>query len=682
MSASDIRVGGGQVERFGSGSCRINMLSSKSFLCLDFGAGSVKVAEFEVNQAGGLSLRQYGIKPLGIEGSQDSKREKVVLTAIQELLTSRGINVKNANVCAPGFHVFSKFVKLPPVDTSKVTQIIQYEAQQNVPYPLEETVWDYQIMGATASGEMEVLLVAIKADVVETMFRTAGAAGLKLQLVDVSPAALCNAFRYNYGDLEGCTMLLDIGAKTSNLLFFEKGKVFARSINIGANSITQDFVAEAKLPFAKAEEIKVNEGFVSLGGAYEEPENPHQAAISKIARQVMTRLHIQVNQTIQFYRGQQGGSAPVRLFLAGGASIMPYTAQFFAEKLNVGVEYFNPFRNITIEPHIDLEDLAKVAHSFGEVVGLGLRNLAQCPVELNLIPKSIRSKQAFDAKKPYFIATVVSLIFVVFAIGYFFIRTADIKRESLTELQSKLEPLQKRAEEMDNQVKLIKRAQQELDVYTGYLKDRFFWPEALVEMRNLLVKAEEKMAANSRQEVGVWIEKFGTVAQEDVEAQEAEEQAQNGGGMGMMGGGNMMSMMYYMSNPELMKRYFPQMYAMMTKGRGGDAGGGGGMPGMMPGMGMPGMPGMPGMDDANKKAPTVNTNLVTINVTFRAINLNRSGDNAANGRLAYTVADEFKNSSFFDSNGTKLSGELENVDNTAKTFTFVMQLKLKNEMQL
>ena len=84
-------------------------------------------------------------------------------------------------------------------------------------------------------------------------------------------------------------MLLDIGAKTSNLLFFEKGKVYARGISIGANSITTDFVAEAKMPFAKAEELKINEGFVSLGGAYEEPDNPHQAAISKIARQVMTR---------------------------------------------------------------------------------------------------------------------------------------------------------------------------------------------------------------------------------------------------------------------------------------------------------------------------------------------------------------------------------------------------------
>src|SRR5213594_5226842 len=279
------------------------MLNIKSFLCLDFGAGSLKVAEFEPNEAGTLRLKQFGLKPLGFEGSQDAAREATILRALQELLASMSFGAKNVNVCAPGFHVFSKFVKLPPVDTSKVTQIIQYEAQQNVPFPLEEVVWDYQILGAAASGELEVLLVAIKSDIVEGLFRVAETAGLRLSLVDVSPAALCNAFRYNYGDMESCTMLLDIGAKTSNLLFFEKGKLYSRGISIGANSITQDFAAESRLPFAEAERLKVEQGFVSLGGAYEEQDNPQQAAISKIARQVMTRLHIQVNQTIQFYRG-------------------------------------------------------------------------------------------------------------------------------------------------------------------------------------------------------------------------------------------------------------------------------------------------------------------------------------------------------------------------------------------
>src|SRR6266498_1932188 len=386
------------------------MLNTKSFLCLDFGAGSLKVAEFEPNEAGTLRLKQFGLKPLGFEGSQEAARERVILKSIQELFAERPFNSKNINVCAPGFHVFSKFVKLPPVDTSKVTQIIQYEAQQNVPFPLEEVVWDYQILGAAPTGELEVLLVAVKSDVVESLFRTAEKAGLRLQLVDVSPAALCNAFRYNYGDLEGCTMLLDIGAKTSNLLFFEKGNVYSRGISIGANSITQDFAKESKLPYDEAERVKIQEGFVSLGGAYEEPDSPHQAAISKIARQVLTRLHIQVNQTIQFYRGQQGGSPPDRLFLSGGATSMPYTAQFFSEKLNLPVEYFNPLRNLQIDPDLPREELAKVAHSLGEVVGLGLRNLAHCPVELNLMPKSSLKRREFAQKQPYLAAAAFCLI--------------------------------------------------------------------------------------------------------------------------------------------------------------------------------------------------------------------------------------------------------------------------------
>lgn len=631
------------------------MLKNKSFLCLDLGAGSVKIGEFALNEAGTLTLQQFGTKPLGIEGTQESKREAAVLKAIQELLNSRGFKGRTINVCAPGFHVFSKFVKLPPVDSSKVTQIIQYEAQQNVPFPLEEVVWDYQIMGTTASGELEVLLVAIKSDVVEGLFRTAEAGGLKLQLVDVSPAALCNAFRFNYGDLEGCTMLLDIGAKTSNLLFFEKGKVYARGINIGANSITTDFVAEAKMPFAKAEELKINEGFVSLGGAYEEPENPHQAAISKIARQVMTRLHIQVNQTIQFYRTQQGGSAPQRLFLAGGGSIMAYTAQFFAEKLNVPVEYFNPFRNVQIDPGVVIEDLEKVAHSFGEVVGLGLRNLAQCPVELNLVPKSIRKRQELEQKKPYFIAAVFSLVLVVFAYGLFYSKIANVKAESLSTLKSQLEPLKAKVDELQKEEGAIKSTRKQIDTLTSYLEDRFFWADSLGEMRSLLMKVEGEQAKGGR-DVGVWIETFGTVQADDIPVEEDTSSSP------MMGG-----LMYYLMNPELAKRYFPQLAGML--------------------------PGLQKQEDttpitstndlkSTKKDISTMTNAITIKVKLRALNLNKYGDSTANGKLAYAVESEFKNAANFDKDGTKLSGDLEQVENTADTFTFGMTLKLKRGLQM
>ena len=620
------------------------MLNLKSFLAVDFGAGSVKLAEFEVNEAGGLRLMQYGIEPLGSEGAQESARAAAILKALQKLLAGKGVKSKDVNVCAAGFQVFSKFVKLPPVEASKVTQIIQYEAQQNVPFPLAEVVWDYQIMGALPSGELEVLLVAIKADVVEGLFKVAETAGLRLQVADVSPAALCNAFRYNYGDLEDCTMLLDIGAKTSNLLFFEKGKVFSRSINIGANSITQDFSNEGKLPFAEAEKLKITEGFVSLGGAYAEPENPHQAAISKIARQFMTRLHIQVNQTMQFYRGQQGGSAPVRLFLSGGASIMPYTAQFFAEKLNVPVEYFNPLRNVQLDPGLNLEELARVAHSLGEVVGLGLRNLAHCPVELNLMPESTLRWQSFNQKKPYLIATVFSLVLVVFASGWLFGKLAEVKQGEITKLEDGkdgIPALQAKAEKFRKAYHQdLAKARSQANQVADWIEARFFWVDTCRAMRAAFIAAEAKTKAKIGRDTGVWIESMLVANGEQPGAAPA------------MPVGVPMNMGLRRIPPGM-----PPQAGMLPE------------PGMVPDPGM-----APPVEAAPAPANGAGQDEMIITLNCRAVSLNSEEDNK---NLAYTLLGELKTNPLFESAETQIIV----ADSATGTFTFAVALKLKKPLK-
>jgi type IV pilus assembly protein PilM len=623
------------------------MLKSKSFLTVDFGAGSLKLAEFEVNETGGLRLKQYGVKALGAEGTQEATRESAMQKALQEALTERGLRAKHVNVCAPGFHVFSKFVKLPPVETSKVTQIIQYEAQQNVPFPLAEVVWDYQILGSTPTQELEVLLVAIKADIVEGLFRVVESAGLLLELADVSPAALCNAFRYNYGDLEDCTMLLDIGAKTSNLLFFEKGKVYSRSINLGANSITQDFANESKLPFAEAEKKKISEGFVSLGGAYEEPENAHQAAISKIARQFMTRLHIQVNQTMQFYRGQQGGSAPVRLFLSGGASIMPYTAQFFAEKLNVPVEYFNPLRNVQIDPSINLEELARVAHSLGEVVGLGLRNLAHCPVELNLMPESTLNWVQFNQKKPYFITTVFSLVAVVFASGLLFSKLAEVNRQELDHLKSKVEPLQMRKQAFAKAYADRKKALDEAAQVGAWMHGRYHWGQALSHLHQVMIQVEGTTSNALHTATGVWIDKFITDTN-DLTA-------------GVVSGGPMMP-------PGSFIRGGGTASAAWMRRYGGS---------------LPPQPAQPPPDPSAaqqpKASPTGSNEISTANIVFRGVDLTYLMP-SANKDVAYAVEAAFKTNEMFDPAGTFLAGDI-NQDPTTGTFTFGLNAKWKKGLK-
>jgi type IV pilus assembly protein PilM len=631
------------------------MLKSKSFLAVDFGAGSLKLAEFEVNEAGGLRLKHYAIKSLGPDGAQESTREAAILKALQSLVSEGAIKSRDINVCAPGFHVFSKFVKLPPVETSKVTQIIQYEAQQNVPFPLQEVVWDYQILGTTSGGELEVLLVAIKAEIVEGLFRVCESAKLRLQVADVSPAALCNAFRYNYGDIEDCTMLLDIGAKTCNLLFFEKGKVFSRSINLGANSITQDFMNESKLKFDQAEKLKIDEGFVSLGGAYEEPENPHQAAISKIARQFMTRLHIQVNQTMQFYRGQQGGSQPVRMFLSGGASVMPYTAQFFAEKLNVPVEYFNPLRNVQIDPAVNLEDLARVAHSLGEVVGLGLRNLAHCPVELNLIPESTRRLQGFNEKKPYLIATVFSLVAVVGVMGLLYQKLAAVNQEELVDKVTPiLEPLRAKEVQFKRAFSDLQSTTNELRQLTDWMGGRYYWADLMSELRRVLVKAEQSSQQKLKADTGIWIEQFLTTTRAE--------------GMDAMG---MQSMAPMSAEP----KWVDPRIAIMERDR---LMGGGAPP--------PPQPEGTAAAPAGEASPlptlgAASTNqLSAVKIVCRAVDLSSVASDA-NTTIIYTLENELKASPLLDPKDTQIVGSIT-PDETGRTFTVTFLLALKNPLKL
>ncbi|HTQ51103.1 MAG TPA: pilus assembly protein PilM, partial [Candidatus Acidoferrales bacterium] len=421
----------------------------------------------------------------------------------------------------------------------------------------------------------------------------------------------------------------------------------SRSINLGANTITQDFANDSKLKFDDAERTKIAEGFVSLGGAYEEPENPHQAAISKIARQFMTKLHIQVNQTIQFYRGQQAGAAPQRLFLSGGASIMPYTAQFFAEKLNMPVEYFNPLRNVQIDPAVQLEELARVAHSLGEVVGLGLRNLAHCPVELNLMPESTLRWQAFNQRKPYFIATVFCVVLVAFAVGFLFEKLAQSKEADIAELEPTLTQIQAKSDSFTKVYGKLQSSQKEADQITVWIEDRYYWKDVLQEMRAALIRSEDGIrkklsAQRPGVEAGVWIESITTAPG-------------LGGQIAMQASGEQSPA----AGPIYVRQSAGSPYASPP--------GGGPPPQLTPDQPPPG-------SDASG-----NTNAITL--ICRAVNLT-AVDPSAQSEIAFEVEREFKSATnYFDPKITQLTGQMT-TDDANGTFTFGLTVGLVKPLEL
>ena len=632
-------------------------MSSKTFLAIDMGAGTFRAAEFEPTSEG-VRLVRFGVKPLGLEGASERARPKALEKAANELFAEVGFQAKTGVVAAPGFQVLSKPVRIPKVDNTKVAQLIKFEAQQNIPFPLEEAAWDHYTMGVAKTGEIEVLLSALKIEAANAIIDVAKAHGVNIELIDTAQAALVNAFRYNYGELEDCSVVLDIGAKTTHVLFFEGEKFFFRTINIGANSITQEFATETKMRFSQAEEIKLQKGLVGLGGAYAEPEDPHEAALSKIARQVMTRMHVQVNQTIQFWQKQQGGSAPVRLFLHGGATIMPYLTEFFAEKLQVPIEYFNPFNSMDIDQDtVDVAALEQVAHTFGQLAGLSVREVANCPLEMNLMPGTARTQQELHRKKPYFYAAAACFVAAIWAGVYFNSAVDSAQKAEVDQLEILSGKYDRPSQDLDTKLKKVDKKLAEAEQFNKWIDERFLWAEVLTTIRESMIKTESSMRTQLGSQVGVWVAAFN---KRDADEADFEDFAgMPMGGMMMPGMNPMMMGGMYGMNPMMMGGYGmpPMGGAPPAGGEPGNPPGmapgmmGGGMYGMMPGMMGGGMYGGMMGGDTNV-LNVVGSVKKPLRVVCKAIDLNDI-DPTANITLKKTLVDNLKNSGLFDYNETK-----------------------------
>ena len=209
------------------------MFTSDRILALDIGTSALKLAEFLPRKSGSVELINFAVGFLGLGPSDDDERSNYLTITIREMMRERQIKPGRVLLTVSGQTVFSRFVMLPPVDKDKISKIVAYEAQQNVPFPIEEVVWDYQLIGS-GNDELGVMLAAIKGEIIESIIAAVEGAGLITDLVDVAPMAIYNAARYNYADPVGCQLLIDIGARSTDLIFLEPGHLFIRSIPSGA----------------------------------------------------------------------------------------------------------------------------------------------------------------------------------------------------------------------------------------------------------------------------------------------------------------------------------------------------------------------------------------------------------------------------------------------------------------
>jgi len=450
-------------------------MAEDRIVSLNLGSQQVSGAVFTKSPGGGLRLDRYERTDLVGDPSDDDRRLAQAGMAVKEVASGLKLKGAKTSYVVPSFPVLMKFASLPALDGEQVDQIVEFEAQQQVPYPINEVVWGYQLMGEPDDIEVEVILAAVKSEEINQLDDIVTGSGLKSKGAEISPVAMYNALRFNYSDVEESTLLIDIGARTTDLIYMEGTTVYIRTIKIGGADVTKAIAKEFGIEYADADQRKITDGFVALGGPYADHEDPEIAAMSKVIRNSLTRLHSEIMRTTNFFRSQQGGSAPKLALLSGSTSGLPFIREFFAEKLNIPIDYFNALRNVTVGGGVNSEFLAANAHNLGDLVGSALNQLGTVPVQIDLIPASVQKERDLDKRKPALMVAVVALAALLGGLGFYLNRGAEIANTRADEIREQAETLEKYDDRIGNSIAQIATIDSQKKPYVEAVRHRAYW---------------------------------------------------------------------------------------------------------------------------------------------------------------------------------------------------------------
>ena len=469
---------------------------SKKLLTLNIGAANVELAEYEEGAKGALTLVNYGIVPLAapLDGGN---AETILSPALLELVREKGIRPGKVAVSISGQLVFPRLAAIPAAGGEEhFEQMVRYEVEQNIPFPIDEMTCDRQVLGDTENGDKSVLIVAAKTDQVEAITGAVAAAGFTPELVDVAPLALVNVLSAARAE-EGCVIVLDIGAKTTSLAIAEGERIYNRSIPVAGNAITREIGAALGCGPDEAEEIKREKGYVSLGGVVED-EDEAADRVSKVCRAVLTRLNAEISRSINFYRSQQGGGAPVRLYLTGGTALLPQIDQFFAESLGIEVEYLNPFEEIAVGPRVDAAALESDGAQIAATAGLARHLAGSARFTINLLPPSLVEARAEKARIPFVAAAGVALVAALAGVWVSVSGDASVVAEKCEEVAAREAALSN----MDRQVQAAQAALEAKEAEAAELCRLFASRTAAIRRLWAVSKAIDGRP-------GVWIDRWG-----------------------------------------------------------------------------------------------------------------------------------------------------------------------------
>jgi type IV pilus assembly protein PilM len=335
---------------------------------LDIGSSSVKAVEL-VRNGPDYELANLGVEALGQDVVVDGSIMDALLvsSAIEKIFTTSKIKTKEVATAVSGHSVIVKRIVVSAVSDAEVASAIPYEAQQYIPFDVADVNLSYQIMGPSAGGGMEVMVVAVKREKILNYTNVLSQAGINPLVVDIDAFAVENAFEANYDSPAGSlAALLNVGASIMNINLVRDGaSLFTRDVSVGGNQYTDTLQKELDLGFEDAEKLKRD---YVLPNISEDAKRTQLRTVSEI-------LLLEIQKTFDFFRQTTSTANIESIYLAGGTAKIGGLAELLKEDFNVPVEIMDPFRKVHINPaRFDVSFTAEIAPMMCVATGLALRS--------------------------------------------------------------------------------------------------------------------------------------------------------------------------------------------------------------------------------------------------------------------------------------------------------------------
>jgi len=448
------------------------MAAPRTVWGIDIGQCAVKAVKLN-NVDGELQVEAFDIiEHPKILSQPDADRPQLIRVALEQFLARNSVAGSTICIAVPGQTSFTRFVKLPPVETKKIPEIVRFEADQQIPFPIPEVIWRWQTFQDADSPDVEVGIFAMKRENVTEMLDHFTQVDLQVDTVQMAPLALYNFMLFDGQAAEdGATLLVDVGADKTDLVVSDGARIWTRTIQIGGNNFTEALVKAFKLSFSKAERLK------------------RQAATSKYARQIFQAMRPvfadlvqEMQRSVGYYTSLHRETRFKRLVGLGNGFRLPGLQKFLEQNLQIPVTRIDSYNKLSPSPTVNAPTFTENVLSFAVAYGLAVQGLDLAPVETNLLPEEIARKRQWSKKRPWFVAAaVVLLAFLAMPMFRSFsnrsllagpapeLREAQAVADSYMDLSNQLRRLQGQG---SAERKLI---ESDISLY-GY---RNYWPSAL-----------------------------------------------------------------------------------------------------------------------------------------------------------------------------------------------------------